>query len=419
MFAAGSFLFPTSTGSFSVTTGTRPQLLVMFGSNRAEEDTLVTGLTNPGLFLSVNGVDYLNPSTVNSFCVSIAGSSSVGGGSVGFVRAVQPIRMQGSSAAVIDYAADDVTLDAGGFTLNVTNAASGDRPIHWWVLNHPQDLAVSLYGQTLTGTFDVGFRPFSYLALDAPGSGSLGISANDSWLNFGTAHYPLTATDPDERYSGESHTGIILASAAGRQGYTEKYVWAGTSGNRVCHAITVLGPGIFSTYKTVTPTSLGATTIDIGGPTAADPDEAIVGAWAGEGYSNFLTTPTGIGDTVSVSTPSWFDLFQLVMFSTNNGANVQLGSDQLRYGLGVLHQDYQGCVVFGDDGSFYQSRSQMAATCTAGGAQAAEGVILGPTFESTTVLGGSVGGVWHGFGPLGEAGWVPQMYRWWPERRGL
>lgn len=414
-YAAGGFDFPTSTGGFSVTgLGFRPKLLVMFGSNQSTVDTLLTGLTRPGLFLSLNSLDHIT-SAVSSFCLSFATNSNSGSPAVGYTRFAGPVRMQNTTnSAGIDYRADTLTFDGDGFSLNVTHAAPGVRPIHWWATDAP---SASILGTDLSGPVaGAGFEIRSFLALSSPQSGSLveGNTDADSWLHFGTTHYPSNAVILTDHIGRVCHTGLWLGGLGGRQGYTRQQTNSGSSGERVCLYI---GSGAAGTL-TEGYTLAGPQTLH-----GNDPEFAIIFA-AGitnqqhiaflkaDGTAGDLTSPSTVGNSISVSTPSWFDEFELVMFTTVNGANVSgpFDPDQLRYGLGVLHEDYQGCVAVGDDGSFYQSRDKMAATCTAAGAQAAVGTILGPTFEMETTVGGSVVGGYHAFGPL-EAPWMPQIYR--------
>ena len=79
--------------------------------------------------------------------------------------------------------------------------------------------------------------------------------------------------------------------------------------------------------------------------------------------------------------------------------------------FGVLGPTYQGCVVFGQDGSCYQSVTRASATCTASAANTMSGVIGGSTFTMTQEEGGAVGGVvYHAFGTTIRR-FIPQIYR--------
>lgn len=409
-YAAGSFAFPTSTGDYSVTgLGFEPEMVVLFGGNQATEDTLLTGLTRPGIFLSICAKHYSTPGAINKFCISIAGNTAGGGSTVGFSRAAVPVRMQNNvSASGIDYRASAITFDPDGFTLTVSHAAPANRPIHWWAIAGG---VASAFANNLAGTFAGGFEVKSLLGLNGPATGGgAEIQTNsDSWLHFGTSHYPGNAGTLDTRYSGTTHTGCLPSSSAGRQGFTEQFQYEGIPGNRLCFDISAVGPAILDGYVLVAPNALHGSSAVISN-SGSITDQTIV-AWLGaEGIAKALVTPATVGAMTTVPAPDHFDLFDLVMVSTINGAAAVLGSAVLRYGLGVLHEDYQGCVVMGADGSFYQSRTKMAARCTAAGVQAAEGEIQGPTFTAETVLGGSIDVTYHAFGRL-SAPWLPQIYR--------
>jgi hypothetical protein len=415
-FAAGSFLFPTSTGDHSVTgVGFQPALVVMFGSNQATEDTLLTSVTRPGLFLSICVNDY-DGVGIKTFCISIAGNTGSGGTAIGYTRfsghtGNAPIRMQNTtSASGIDYRANGITFDSDGFTLTVSHAAGADRPIHWWAVSDDMDVA-GIHDQDTSGDFDVNFAVRSILGLNGPATGGLAeVTTNsDSWLHFGSAHYPSDAVSTTTRVSAESHTGCLPSGPLGREGFTEQFQYSGTAGNRVCFDLRDAGVAIGDDYVTATPTALHGDTVTITTNSSLTSHEvlAVLGI---DGIGSVVTTPADVGDIVTTSSPSWFNKFQLVMFSTVNGANVSVSSAQLRYGLGVLHPDYQGCVVMGDDGSFFQSRSVAVAHCTAGGEETAVGEINGSNFTLETAAGGSIVVNYHAFGIL-EAPWTPQIYR--------
>lgn len=426
-YAAGSFLFPTSTGDFSVTgVGFEPQIVVMFGSNQAAEDTLLTGLTGgangrPGIFYSYNARDYTTDGQINSFCISAAGASEAGGGQ-GFTRAKLPVRMQDdTSASNIDYRANAITFDPDGFTITVTNAAPDDRPISWWACGSDQVVwASSLddYSGTVAAAYDGGFPARSIIALSGPaaGFGTEATSNADSWLWEGGVHYPHTGLTLDDRWAAEAHTGLQAGTVLGDQGFTEVFATNGTTGNRLVRGLGSVGPALVDSVWVVEPTALHGSEPEfaIGGSL----DTQALFAWtSAEGLSDGFESPSVVGNTNSVSVPAWFDRWELIMFATINGDFAGTPNAELRFGVGVLHPDYQGCAVFGDDGSFFQSRQYMAATCTSAAARYASGEIQGATYEVTTEAGGQVSGIYHGFGPL-EFGWVPQMYRWWPQKRG-
>lgn len=422
-YAAGTFDFPLSTGDFSVTgLGFQPEMVIMFGGNQATEDTLLTGLTRPGLFLSMCAVDYANPANLNVQSISIAGNAGGGGTTFGYTRTFSttgglPVRMQNTTgSAGIDYRASQITFDADGFTLTVSHAAPGNRPIHWWAVNSEDRGLASELALDTTGFFDTGFQIESFLGMAGPTSGNAEANTDsDSWLQFGTSHWPNNAVDLDTRFSGVTHTGINATGPGGRQGWTEAFQFSGVNAQRLVFDLGTAGPSLADGYTHAEPTVLFGTEAVI---SAADTDvhDQTTVVWTGiPGDARQLIGGATVGDVVSKSTPSWFDRFALVMFSTINGpidVGAGVGSaGTLRYGLGVLHPDYQGCVAMGDDGSFYQSTTKCAANCTASGAEAVEGTILGPTFEVETVVGGAIEVTYHAFGVLKRLGMIPQIYR--------
>lgn len=411
MYAAGGFDFPTVSGDYSVTgLRFRPKMVVFFGSNQATVDTHLTGLTRPGLFMSVCCVDYASSSTINSYCLSIAGNTQTSD-NLGYARATLPIRMQDTSGGSgIDYRANAITFDPTGFTLTVSHAATGVRPIHWWASSQ----FVSTTGINVGGTFSGNFPIKSGLGLSSPTSGSPteGTTDSDSWLHFGTTHYPGNRTLTTEHVGGVCHTGCVPFTASGRQGYTQQFIRDGFAGDWLHIDLESLAAGVIGDkYKILNPDTLHGTNAVITNNGGGGIDDQQLIAWTkAEGTADFLTSSASLDDPVTFFTPSWFNEFKLIMFTTVNGANVTASeTSQLRYGIGVLHEDYQGCVVFGADGSFYQSRDKMAATCTSSAAQAAVGEIQGSTFTAETVLGTGVAGIYHAFGPLAD--WFPQIYR--------
>lgn len=420
-FAAGTFPFPTSTGTFSVTgVGFEPKMVVMFGGNQATEDTHLTGLTRPGVFLSVSSFDYFD-FNINTWCLSVAGNTSGGGTTMGYTRfsghtGNTPIRMQATTgAANIDYRANGITFDADGFTLTVSHAAPANRPIHWWAVDGE---IASWFDANTTGTFPGDFPIRSFLGLAGPvggGDPNENFSTTDAWLFFGTQHWPKNAESLATRYSALTHTGLNTVGAGGRQGWTEQPAYNGTNAERLVFDLGTAGPAFQESYTTSEPDVLFGTDAVVAAGDTDQTDYTNV-VWMGyDGMANGLTTDPDVGDSISVSTPSWFNQFALVMFTTINGPDAVgtgVGPEgEIRYGIGVLHPDYQGCVVMGSGGSFYQSTTKCMAGHDATNLSVVEGTILGDTFELETVQNGygSFTANYHAFGP--EIRFVPDIYR--------
>src|SRR5262245_14574428 len=133
MYAAGGFNFPTVTGNYSVTgVGFQPQCVVMFCSNQATVGTLLTGLTGPGVGASINAITYGSSSAITSFFLALNGRADATRGNYRGYQGCISMMTDATGAGTVDYRASTITFDGDGFTINVTNAATGVRPIHWF-----------------------------------------------------------------------------------------------------------------------------------------------------------------------------------------------------------------------------------------------------------------------------------------------
>lgn len=411
MYATGGFNFPTSTGDYSVTgLGFQPQAVLFFGGNKATVGTLMTGLTGPGLFASLNARDYATPSTVRSFAVAINGNSGAANMNLRAL-ATGPITMStdSGSAGTLDYRAGSITFDSNGFTINVSTAASGVRPIHWLAWGGSQ-AQTGMVRQLMTGTltFANSYNPLSAIVLSTiAGSGFTEGSVDDeAWFSWGSGHYPAyTGGSPVGWRSSTLETQVMLG--LGQAGFTDSAIFNGVSGidqlNISGVVSTVVGPVPGNRRHRPDATGAGLSTMNNNG----GGDSPFQGAvwWNGEGWTGTVSSPA------TITTPPAFNRYEAMVFSTINGNDQSGTGAPLRFGFGVLTNDYQGCVVFGPDGSFYQSTSECLATCTSSAVNAASGVInVDGTVTLTTTKGTAPAGVYHGFGPFKFAG-VPQIYR--------
>jgi len=428
LYKTGGFDFPTVTGSYSVTgLGFEPVAVIMFGSNRPEVDTLVTGLTGPGLFISVNAKQYDSPfTTMRSLCLAINGNSDANNVSYrGFENGPISMQTDAANAATVDYRADSITFDTDGFSLNVTTAASGRRPIHWLAFGgvvSATDATDMVAGSVKDGysvdvTYNNTYEPRSALVVGTIATAGFGegSATAETWFSFGTGHYPELASDPNDWQSSTVYTEIQLGSALGRQGFTYQWVWPSVGADpeslNISNTIGALGPVLNEGYRRLRPNYGVDMTQMINEGTTGTNTWQYGMWWNGEGWTDLVYVPDD--GSVTVPAPFNFSQFQAVMFSHINGGTGAGGGTPMRFGFGVLGTNYQGCVVIGQDGSFYQSDSRAVATCSASGENTASGTLNGATFRLVNEEGGAVGQVmYHAFGASGVS-FLPQIYRRW------
>lgn len=428
MYKTGGFDFPTVTGNFSVTgLGFEPVGVIMFGSNRPEVDTLVTGLTGPGLFISVNAKQYDSPFTaIRSLCLAINGNSDANNANYrGFENGPISMQADGGDASVVDYRADSITFDSDGFSINVATAASARRPIHWlafggdFSLNDATAMVAGAVKQGYVGdvAYSNSYEPRSALVVGTIATAGFGEgSVNGStWFSFGTGHYPEASPDPNSWQSSTVYTEIQLSSSLGRQGFSYEYVWPSVGADpeslNISNTIGALGPVLNESYRRLRP-NYGVDMTEMINEGTVGSDTWQYGLWwNGEGWTDFVSVPND--GSVTVPAPFNFSQFQAVMFSHINGASSSGGLTAMRFGFGVLGPTYQGCVVIGQDGSFYQSDSRAVASCSASGENTASGTINGSTFSLVNEEGGGMDQfVYHAFGASGVT-FLPQIYRRW------
>jgi hypothetical protein len=214
------------------------------------------------------------------------------------------------------------------------------------------------------------------------------------WFSFGSGHYPAVASGSSEWKSSTIHTQIQLFSSLGRQGFTNQYAgWIGTGDDpsllNIAHVIDALGPVLIEGYRRHRPNYPGDLT---------------------EGWTAEASSPASGSN--SYTSPANFEVFEAILFSTANGVSSTGNATKQRFGFGILGPDYQGCVVFGSDGSFFQSDSKAVANCTASGASVGVGSLNGSSFSLTNDMGGAADMIYHAFGrPPETAYWIPHFYR--------
>lgn len=435
MYASGKFDFPTSAGSLAITgLGFEPQGVILIGGNKATVGSLLTGLTGPGIFISINARDWSNPSSILSVGLSPNGRSDA---NVANYRGIEtgPISMQtdAATASVVDYKASAITMGADGFTLTISTPAPGVRPVHWFAWGGDietgaapipmQTACVKQQFAASSPTFDAGFKAWSAMVLSTVASNGFGEGSVDgsSWFSFGTGHYPeFSHGDAQLWASSVVYNQIQLGSALGRQGFSNYFVLSGPGAGdwsflNISDVLGSLGPLLTEGFRRFRPEAeIGSEQIFIneGGGSGLGGWQDCVW-WNSEGWTDFVTIPAG--GSVTVPAPPNFSEFEQVMFSTPGSAVGSSGNaTRQAFGFGMLGLDDQGCAVFSHDGAFYQANDECVAVCDSTGYSAASGVINGPSFTLTSTHAGlgDMLVVWHAWGKP-SAGWLPQIYRWW------
>jgi len=423
-YKAGTFDWPGSTGVFSVTgLGFQPQAVILFGGNRPEEDTHVLGRPGPGLFISMNGVSYTDLTSVVSLCLFLNGASFTGGGTIGYGAIQSPtgcIRMctDAASTATIDYRATNMSFDADGFSFNVTHTPASNRPIHWFAWGPAGSVATQTATMreninVLAQPFDAGFDAYSALILTTVindgasfGEGSI---QGQCWLSFGSEHDPQNESLTANWNRLEIYDNVIYGTSLGNQGFLDAFF---NFFNQ--HVVSTVGPAYIEggrNFETASPSDRSEW-VDTGGGESNEYHQAIW--WNGESWPYSIGSLPALGDTSVFPVHSNLENFGAVLFATLTGINAaDAGYFPLRWGFGILTEDYQGCVVFGENGDFYQSTNKCLANVDGTNLAAVEGSFVGNAFEleglESTFPAINVG---VGFScPAGA--WIPQMYRWW------
>jgi hypothetical protein len=334
----------------------------------------------------------------------------------------------GTSPTTLDYRASEITFTDAGFRLNVSHAATGRRPIHCIVYGDGEpELQAELIQRLMGGTTDTfPFLPTTSLVL-ATQYGSFDLSDPDVilegqvngqvWMSFGGGHYRRGSDTTDDWSSLLVYNHIVMGSSIGRQGFLGKFVNAAI--RPVMHVISDLGPVYIEgtrrydpPYPTAPPNELS----DSGGGSIT---HATALVWDGNGWADSSgATNTVPGVPSSLETAEEFGEWKAILFSDNNGSGEVAGSTQLRAAYGVLglmpgeELTYQGCVAFGDDGSFYQSETECAASVSAAGVNSSIGELEGDVFTMTTEKGSGYTPAYNGWGELDETPTVMQRRRY-------
>jgi hypothetical protein len=426
-YATVGFDFPTSTGDQQVIDGLgfEPLGVMMIGGNRPEVGSLVTGRPGPGVFMSLSGRSA--DGVTRSFVMSIQGVTN-GGGYAAMVGGEVPVRMpaDGTSPTTLDYRASALTFTAEGIRLNVSHAASGRRPIHAIVYGDGEpELHAELVQRLMGGSTDTfPFLPTTSVVL-ATQYGSFDLGDPDVivegqvngqvWMSFGGGHYRRGSTDTNHWQTMETHNHIVMGSSIGRQGFLDTFV--GAAAHPVMHVISDLGPVYIEGWRYYLPPYAldpPSTLTDSGGGSIT---HATALVWDGNGWAGSAGATNPVPGLPSPAAEAFGD-WKAVLFTGNNGSSESAGSTQLRAAYGVLgympdgEEQYQGCVAFGDDGSFYQSVDECTVKVSAAGVDTSVGELDGEVFTLTTEQGVGAGMPYNGWGELEENPTVMQRRRY-------
>ena len=320
-----------------------------------------------------------------------------------------------TTASTVDYKADTITFDSDGFTIHVSTAASGVRPIHYFAWGGP-DVSTGAVKQRMSGTqtFANSFEALSAIVMSTIATNGFGEGAvnGSSWFSWGSGHYPAyDAGNVDTWRSSTVYDQVQMSSSLGKQGFQGATVWPGgdTGLIHISEVISTIGPALTEGFRRHRPNPASLTQmVNAGG--GASPWQ-YAAWWNGEGWTDQFTVPAA-GST-TIHHPPNFTEFEAVIFSSINGAPFAGGPSGVsqRLGFGVLGENYQGCVVFGQDGSFYQATNRAVATCSASGENTAIGTLNPTSFTMESAEGGAVNQiVYHGFGGLLRQ-FRPHIYR--------
>lgn len=409
--ASGNFLFPTSTGAFTVTgLDFQPQMLFFIGTNNATEDVLVAS-ANPGMFFGMTWLDYLT-GLPDSQSVSLIMNAGIN------VKP-DPIVMAATLGCDVDYAASLTSLNPTGFTLNVTNAASANRPITWLAGGAFDDAEGS--ANLATAVYNIGWKALAAFMINYRTSGGIRDgceSGQYTSLYLGCASYPKVDAVPTYGDRSWGSGGTSRFQITGVQGFTKAK--ANITPNPQFNSAINISTGDFPPiviedriyfYRS---SDTEVTSEPHGGPL-----RFMVQWWSGEAWCNsFIPAQAQGGLSVFTSGNAFLNDIEAAIYVGVLGPDAEGLSATSRLAIGLMARDQeQGVVAANRDGYMFQSRSMSVCDIAdASGVHAASGVIDGDHIDFTTELNtsgtGSLGDVFV-FGGQGT-GWLPQIYRRWP-----
>lgn len=397
MYKAGSFYFPTGGGAFSVNLGFEPQGVAFFGGNQDAEDVSVVGGT-PGVFFGMMWRDYL---TNNVDYQSQANTTH------GVRWQSAPITCL-SVGSTVDYEAATGSLDALGFTINVTTPAPGFRLIHYLAWGEFEGAHGASLGATSPTTFDLAlpYRPFTGLMFQMFASGASRDSSNASsnYFSMGVGNFPEDEDLTDTINNNAMGITFRTQTSMGQIGYTQHTTNFFDTG--ITQSVHSGVAGTFLTdidhFEPAPPHNVNGARVRLFGVHS----RASIAFWTGEGSSHNCNLPNFGNTAVITARENVQEIEAALFFGPNGYGEEQQLTPHVAYHYGVLTEDYQGCVAF-DTGvggspatgtpSFFQSKQYCVADdIRSGGLRVASGelqgedLVLTGEFSSNPGLGSSL-----------------------------
>lgn len=406
---SGNFLFPTSTGAFTVSgVPFEPQMAFFIGTNSAVEDSRVTAST-AGMFFGMAWIDK-DSGLPDSQCVALIMQAGIN------VKP-NPIVMPATTGCDVDYAASLTSFNPDGFTLNVTNAASANRPITWLVGGDFDGAAGS--ANLGSAIYSVGFKVLTAFAMNYRTSSEIRDGCENGQytsLYIGAASYPEVDQLPTYDTRSWGSGGTSRFSITGTQGFTRDDFNINPS-PQFESAINI-STGDFPPIvleDRIQLWRLNDTQIQtaIGG----GPLRWMAHWWTGESWHNSHPPPSGVGNTNSfVSGNPFLNDIQAAITINILGPEAEGLNAKSRLSVGIISADAQGVVAANDTGHLFQSRQYaVCGACDGTGVHAAAGTLNGNLIDFETFLQTQspfLGGIFAFGSAVG--GWIPQIYRRWP-----
>lgn len=385
MYRAGSFYFPTGGGSFSVVTGFQPQGIMFFGTNIAPEDTMIA-TSFPGIFFGMVWLDYLTGVPDAQCCAN----SMLHGINV----KPDPIVMPDSTGCNADFHAQLGSLDAEGFTLNVVTPAPGSRLVHYLAWGDFDGAGGTHQGGGLA-TYPVPYRPTTGIGFNYRTSGGLRDGCEDGPYNsfyVGGSNWPDEEQPPNHSNRTWGTAGFSRVITIGATGFVTSQANVNPQ-NAFKNAINfTTGDGISALAEERGYMWRNANEdieTDIGG----GPIKFYGQWWTGEGFAEHINLADSVAGESVFGAP--FDI-EAAWFAGAIGSNQSGLSTSSRMFLGVLTEEYQGCVAASREGGGWAFQSKELCLVEAfdedtGGILAGSARLAGDTIVSTTEIATSPG----------------------------
>lgn len=412
---SGNFLFPTSTGAYSVTgLEFEPQGIFWIYTNLSALDTVVT-TSYPTLGFGMTWIDKDSGLPDSQAVTNVM--------TAGINVKPQPIVMTDSLGCVEEYAATLTSLNSDGFTLNVTNAAPGDRWITWMAFGGFQ-LAGGSANLATNTIYTIGRQALTAFAMNYRTTSGIRNgceTARYTSLYVGATSWPKEDT-PSFNTRSWGSAGTSYFPITGAQGFTTSFfninpppqfqsainISTGDSPPIVLQDLIYL-------WRPVTMTQVQTA---VGG----GPLRWMAQWWDAENWNNSFQPALDVGDPSFFSSGNPFlNEIQGAMYVGILGPDADGLSAKSRLAIGLLTNDAQGVVAAeGQGGTAFYSIDNFCVpnlTLSGTGTLAASGSISGDTITATTTRNDGWADTFEGgifaWGPA-VGGWIPQIYRRWP-----